>query len=163
MYTISSMRRDSTYQNFIKAGCLQIFLLIYNILSSMYLFLPPLFSVLFLYFVLLFRTQRYYSLISFVVVMMVFEVSKGFYPGILLVTYSLVYMFLFPNIVKIFDNFNVFDIFYAPAIYILYFVLNFFVLLFYSSDIDIWSPMIFYYIFIESVIMLVIRWIFGIK
>lgn len=157
------MRRDSTYQNFIKASLFQCFLLIYNILSSMYLFLPPLFGALFLYFVLLFRSNRYYSLSSFIVVMIIFEVSKGFYPGILLVTYSLVYMFLFPNIVKIFDNFNFFNFFYSPIIYILYLVLNFSVMLFYNSDVHIWSYMIFYYILIESIIMLVARWIFGIK
>lgn len=157
------MRRDSTYQNFIKASLFQGFLLAYNILSSMYLFLPPLFGALFLYFILLLKLERYYSLLSFVVVMIVFEVSKGFYPGILLITYSLVYMFLFPNIVKIFDNFNVFEFFYSPIIYIIYFVLNFSVMLFYNSDVHIWTYMIFYYMLIESIIMLVARWIFGIK
>lgn len=163
MQAISYMRRDSTYQNFVKASLFQIFLLIYNILSSIYLFLPPLFGVLFLYFVLLLRKERYYSLYSFVAVMCIFEISKGFYPGILFVTYSLVYIFLFPNIVKIFDNFNAFDIFYTPIIYILYFILNFFILLFYNYNVDIWSPMIIYYIFVESIIALVVRWIFDIK
>ncbi len=157
------MRRDSTYQNFIKASFFQFFLLIYNILSSMYLFLPPLFGVLFLYFTLLFNSKRYYSFISFIVVMIIFEVSKGFYPGILLVVYSFVYMFLLPNIVKIFDNFNFFELFYSPIIYICYFILNFSVMLLYNADVHIWSYMIFYYIFIESIIMLVVRWIFGIK
>ena len=157
------MRRDSTYQNFIKTSLFQGFLLAYNILSSMYLFLPPLFGALFLYFILLLKLERYYSLLSFVVVMIVFEVSKGFYPGILLITYSLVYMFLFPNIVKIFDNFNIFEFFYSPIIYIIYFVLNFSVMLFYNYDVHIWTYMIFYYMLIESIIMLVARWIFGIK
>lgn len=129
----------------------------------MYLFLPPLFGALFLYFILLLKLERYYSLLSFVVVMIVFEVSKGFYPGILLITYSLVYMFLFPNIVKIFDNFNIFEFFYSPIIYIIYFVLNFSVMLFYNYDVHIWTYMIFYYMLIESIIMLVARWIFGIK
>ena len=163
MQAISYMRRDSTYQNFVKASLFQGFLFVYNIFSSLYLFLPPLFGVLFLYFILLFRKERYYSLYFFIVLMCVFEVSKGFYPGILFVSYALVYIFLFPNIMKIFDNFNIFDIFYPPIIYILYFMLNFFVLLFYNDDVDIWNSMIVYYVFVESIIMLVARWIFDIK
>ena len=33
----------------------------------------------------------------------------------------------------------------------------------YNYDVDIWSPMIIYYIFVESIIALVVRWIFDIK
>lgn len=163
MHSFSDMRRNSTNKNYISTSLFLLFLLFYNFLSSMYLFLPPLFGVLFLYFAYLFRTSKYYTLLFFTIVTFVFEINKGFYPGVLFIIYSLVYVFLFPKITKIFDNFNIFEIFYPPIIYILYFLINFFIMLFYNDNINIWTSMVFTYILCEIILILVLRWILGIK
>ncbi|RAX54672.1 hypothetical protein CCY99_02600 [Helicobacter sp. 16-1353] len=157
------MRRNSTYKNYINTSLFLCFLLFYNFLSSMYLFLPPLFGVLFLYFIRLFNDSRYYALFFFALVTFVYEIDKRFYPGILFIIYILVYILLFLKIVKIFGKFNIFEILYAPIIYISYFFINFFIMLLYNDNIDIWTPMIFLYILCEIILILVIRWIFGIK
>lgn len=163
MHSFPDMRRNSTYQNALNTGLYLAFLIIYNFFSSMYLFLPPLFAVLFLYFIGLVKNLRYYTMFCFIIIICSFEVSKGFYPGVLIVVYSLVYIFLFPKITTIFSNYNLFEFFYAPIIYILYFLLNSLIILFYNANVDIWSMMIVWYIVCESIIIVVIRWILGIK
>lgn len=163
MYSISNMRRNSTYKNTINTSLFLLFLLFYNFLSSMYLYLPPLFALLFFYFVHLIKDSRYYALFFFTFLMFICEIDKGFYPGVLFIIYSLVYMLLFPKIVKIFDKFNILEILYIPIIYISYFLINFFILLFHNDDFNIWTSMVFVYIFYEIILMLVIRWILGIK
>lgn len=163
MYSFPNMQRNSAYKTFVNTSLFLCFLIFYNAFSSMYLFLPPLFGILFLYFINLFEKERFYSLLFFIIVLFVFESDKGFYPGILFILYYAVYVFLFPKIVKIFDNFNLFEIFYVPIIYISYFIIYFIIFSVYDDSNGIFTSMLFVYIFEEVILVLVIRWILGIK
>lgn len=161
MHAFSNMRRNSSYKNFIDIALFIFFLLVYDALSSMYIFLPPLFGILFLSFVKLYQAKRYYSFFAFILTLCILEATKGLYPGILLVVYSLVYIFAFNLVVKMFKYFNVFEVLYIPLVYFLLLVLNSFVAI-KNSDVVFFSPMIMLYIVLEIVI-LVIRWILNIK
>lgn len=161
MYAFSSMRRNSSYKNFIDIAIFICFLLVYDALSSMYIFLPPLFGILFLSFMRLYQAKRYYSFFAFVLTLFVLEATKGLYPGILLVVYSLVYIFAFNFVVKMFKYFNVFEALYIPLVYFLLIFLNSFAAI-KNSDVVFFSPMIFLYIILE-IIILVIRWILSTK
>lgn len=161
MHAISGMRRNSSYQNFIDISIFICFLLVYDALSSMYIFMPPLFGILFLSFVRLYQDKRYYSLFAFILSLCILEATKGLAPGILLVVYSLVYIFVFNRVVKMFKYFNVFEVIYIPIVYFLLIVLNSFAAI-KNSDIALFSPMIAVYIILEITI-LVGRWILNIK
>lgn len=153
------MRRNSSSQNFVDICLIISFLLVYDALSSMQLILPPLFGILFLSFVKLFESDRYYSLFAFVIMLGIMETSKGFYPGTLFVVYCLVYIFIFNRIEKMFRFVNIFEQIYIPIIYILLLVLN---TLITFGDKSFLTPMILWYIVIETLIM-VGRWILNIK
>lgn len=141
-----------------------IFLFIYNCISSMYLLLPPLFGVIFLYFSRIVYNKQYYCLFIFTLCLFLCEVDKGYYPGVLFVIYSIIYIFLSPKIIKTFKNFSIFEFIYVPIIYVTYIILNdFLILLGGGSDIKVIIPMLFWYIMIESIIVLVIRWASDIK
>ena len=160
MQKVSYMRRNSSTQNFVDICLFVGFLLIYDALSSMQLILPPLFGILFLSFVKLFESERYYSLFAFVVTLGIMEINKGFAPGTLFVVYCLVYIFVFNRIEKVLRFVSVFELIYTPIIYIALLVLNSFIS--FGDEVGFVTPMILWYIFAESLIM-VGRWILNIK
>lgn len=160
MQEISSMRRNSTTQNFIDICLLLGILLIYDALSSMHLWLPPLFGILFLAFVNFYQKERYYSLFAFVIVLCVMEANKGFCPALLFVIYSLVYIFLHNRIVKMFKYVNVVELIYIPAIYLSLIILNSF---FAINPQNLLSfTLLLWYIFAE-ILMMVCVWILNIR
>ncbi len=163
MHSFPDMRRNSTYQSFVNTSIFLFALVIYNALSSIYIILPPLFGILFLYFAKLFDSKRYYSFIAFIVVLCIFEADKGFYPGMLFIVYSLVYMFLFHKVIKMFRNVNIFEIFYIPIIYISYIILSNFIAILIGNDIHTFTMMICFYVLSEILFLLAIRWILGIN
>lgn len=160
MQEISSMRRNSTTQNFIDICLLLGILLIYDAISSMHLWLPPLFGILFLAFVNFYQKERYYSLFAFVIVLCVMEANKGFCPALLFVIYSLVYIFLHNRIVKMFKYVNVVELIYIPAIYLSLIILNSF---FAINPQNLLSfTLLLWYIFAE-ILMMVCVWILNIR
>lgn len=160
MQEISSMRRNSTYQNFIDSALFVSVLLIYDALSSMHLWLPPLFGILFLVFVNFYEKGRYYSLFAFVIVLCVMEANKGFCPALLFIIYCLMYMFLHNRIVKAFKYVNIVELIYIPAIYLALIILNSFFAL--NSQNLPSINFLLWYIFAE-ILMMVCVWILNIK
>lgn len=160
MQKVSIMRRNSSYQNFIDICLFLGILLVYDAFSSMYLFLPPLFGILFLSFVKLYEKERYYSLCVFVITICIMEANKGFCPTSLLSIYCIMYLFLHNKIIKMFKYVNVFEIIYIPVVYLVLIILNSFINI---SDENILSlTLLLWYIFIE-ILMMVGIWILNIK
>ena len=160
MQKVSNMRRNSSTQNFVDICLIIGFLLIYDALSSMQLILPPLFGILFLTFVKLFESERYYSLFAFVITLGIMEINKGFAPGTLFVVYCLVYIFVYDRLEKMFRFVNIFELIYTPIIYVALLVLNSFIS--FGDEASFATPMILWYVFAESLLM-VGRWILNIK
>lgn len=160
MHEISGMRRNSTAKNFVDSALFFSVLLIYDALSSMHLFLPPLFGILFLAFVSYYERERYYSLFAFVIVLCVMEANKGFCPALLFIIYCLIYIFLHNRIVKMFKYVNIVELIYIPAVYVALIILNsFFVLN--AQNLPLINLLL-WYIFAE-ILMMVCVWIVNIK
>lgn len=160
MHEISGMRRNSTAKNFVDSALFFSVLLIYDALSSMHLFLPPLFGILFLAFVSYYERGRYYSLFGFVIVLCVMEANKGFCPALLFIIYCLIYIFLHNRIVKMFKYVNIVELIYIPAVYVALIILNsFFVLN--AQNLPLINLLL-WYIFAE-ILMMVCVWIVNIK
>lgn len=140
-----------------------VLLLFYNALSSMFLYLPPLFGVLFLYFHRIIEAERYYSLLFFTLALFICESSEGYYPGILFIVYTIVYVFLSSKVRKTFKHFDALEFFYVPVIYLLYILFNDFLIFIVGKEVNIVIPLLFLYVFFESFLMLVIKWILDIK
>jgi len=90
------MQRSITYPLYIKAIPLLLLYLVYESLSSIYLFLPPLFGVIFFYFIRSLDKQDL-SLLFFVVLFaLIYEADKGYLFLSSLVYFSFVYKFILP-------------------------------------------------------------------
>ena len=92
------MQRSITYPLFIKAIALFILYLLYESLSTIYLFLPPLFGVLFFFFIRSLDKQDISLLLLIVALLLVYEADKGYLFLSSLVYFSFVYKFILPKI-----------------------------------------------------------------
>ena len=92
------MQRSITYPFYIRAIPLFILYVIYESLSSIYLFLPPLFGVLFFYFIRSINKQDIGLLLFVVLLCIVYEAEKGYLFLSSLVYFSFVYKFILPKI-----------------------------------------------------------------
>ncbi len=92
------MQRSITYPFFIKAVALFLLYLLYESLSTIYLFLPPLFGLLFFYFIRSLDKQDISLLLLVVAMLLVYETDKGYLFLSSLVYFSFVYKFILPKI-----------------------------------------------------------------
>lgn len=154
---------DDFYNNLFSSISFFTLLIFYNTLSSMYIMLPPLFGILFLYFIKLINARRNYSLFVFCILLGSFEIDKGSLPGILFIIYSLMYIFVIHKFIKTFENLNLFEFVYIFIIYVAYATLNTTLILMNDGNTNTAYPMLLFYVLVECVLLMVIRWISDIK
>ncbi len=97
------MQRSITYPFYIKAITLFLLYLLYESLSNIYLFLPPLFGVLFFYFIRSLDKQDISLLLLVVALSLVYEADKGYLFLSSLVYFSFVYRFILPKIEQVIE------------------------------------------------------------
>ncbi|WP_345973932.1 hypothetical protein [Sulfurimonas sp. HSL3-7] len=92
------MQRSITYPFYIKALSLFTLYLLYESLSTIYLFLPPLFGVLFFYFIRALDKQEISSLLLVASMLLLYEADKGYLLFSSLVYFTFVYKFILPKL-----------------------------------------------------------------
>jgi len=92
------MQRSITYPFFVKALLLFVLYLIYESLSNVYLFLPPLFAVLLFYFIRALDRQDVALLLLVTSLTLVYEADKGYLVFSSLVYFAFLYKFIFPKL-----------------------------------------------------------------
>jgi len=97
------MQRSITYPFYIKAVTLFLLYLVYESLSTIYLFLPPLFGVLFFYFIRSLDKQDISLLLFIVILSLVYEADKGYLFLSSLVYFSFVYKFILPKLEQVIE------------------------------------------------------------
>lgn len=103
MQTFSGMQRNSAYQTaFIGLAYLLVYA-VYVGLSSIYLFLPPLFGILFLYFMRALEKERMEFLLLVALMLVLYEVEKGYLLFSSLVFFGLMYRFIVPKLRQYID------------------------------------------------------------
>ena len=82
MQTFSSMRRNSTHQNFVASFFIFVVLFITQILSSLYPWIPPLSGFCFAYVILATKQGSHHKFNLFMVLLYLsfYDVYQGFYP-----------------------------------------------------------------------------------
>jgi len=124
--------------------------LIYESLSSIYLFLPPMFAVLFLLYSRAMEKQDYILLSILAFCLMIYETDKGYLLFSSIIYFTLINNFIMPKIKKNFNcNFciKIFDVLIAYLGYYLF-------LIFLANIFLLESPSINYYIVYYIVIEL---------
>ena len=97
------MQRSITYPLYIKAITLFLLYLVYESLSTIYLLLPPLFGVLFFYFIRSLNKQDISLLLLVVILLLVYEADKGYLFFSSLVYFSFVYKFILPKLEQVIE------------------------------------------------------------
>ena len=92
------MQRSFTYKKILKGIIIAIVFGPYQSLGSIYLFLPPLFGVLFFYFIHSLKQENLPALVLIIVLLLIFEAEKDFLLFSSLVYFTFVYRFVIPRL-----------------------------------------------------------------
>jgi len=92
------MQRSFTYQKILKGLGIAIVFGLYQSLSSIYLLLPPLFGVLFFYFIHALKKENLPALVLIIGLLLIFEAEKDFLLFSSLVYFTFVYRFVIPRL-----------------------------------------------------------------
>ncbi len=125
MQIIPDMQRDSIYKTDIKYLFIFVLLVIYESISSIYLFLSPLFGVAFylILFSIRHRKEPFLIFLSFLYIL-IYEIDKGFIPFSFLIFFLVYYKFIFEKIEHLFVSRNYRIFFHVLNGYIGYYLLN---------------------------------------
>ncbi len=92
------MQRSLSDKKILNNTGIVIAFVLYQSLSSIYLFLPPLLGVLFFYFIYALEKEEVGSLILVIVLLLLFEAEKDFLLFGTLVYFTFVYRFVIPRL-----------------------------------------------------------------
>ena len=112
------MQRSITYPFYIKATTLFLLYLVYESISTIYLLLPPLFGVLFFYFIRSLNKQDTSLLLLIVLLSLVYEADKGYLFLSSLVYFSFVYKFILPKLEQVIECKRCLHLIYMVLAYI---------------------------------------------
>ena len=103
MQTFSGMQRSISDQNSLTPFIYVALFVLYEGLSSIYLFLPPLLGVLFFLFIKAFKKEDLLSIILIVFSILVFESEKGYLLFTTVIYFALVLKLILPKIEQSFN------------------------------------------------------------
>jgi len=118
------MQRSITYPFYIKAFMLFTLYLVYESLSTIYLFLPPLFGILFYYFIRALDKQDIALLLLVVALSLVYEADKGYLMLSSLVFFSFTYKFINPKLEQLIECRRCLDLIYIIIAYLGYWLFS---------------------------------------
>jgi len=150
------MRRDSAYQETLKALLLFVLIIGYGALTDMVYYLPPFFGVAFFLFCTFLDRKQWLYLLPIVVFLLFFEATKNFLLFSSMIFFALSYYLLLPKVRQLFGtrkHLIPLFVFYAYGGYYLF--LSLLGALF-ELDMPDFSLILFYYAAVEMFFLLVL-------
>ncbi len=125
MQALSNMQRNSLYKTNLKYFIIFLLLVIYESLSSIYLYLTPLYGVAF-YFILKNIHKKDYFFPNFLAFLYIsiFEVDKGFIPFSFIIFFIIYYFFILDKVEHFFTKNSYKVFFHISNAYIGYYLIN---------------------------------------
>jgi hypothetical protein len=147
------MQRSISYQNSLDSFLYFILFVGYESLCSIYLFLPPLFAVLFVLFIDALDNKKSVNFIFVLLSLIIYEASMGFSLFVSIIYFTILYKFVIPILKKSINQAYMLKIVYVLSAYI-----GFFIFLKILSAIFLLPPpemsyYVFYYMLIEFFIV----------
>ena len=136
MQTISNMQRDSFYKTYLKYLLLFIGLVFYESITSIYLYLSPLFGVVFFYLLQnIYKKESIPKVVLGFIYIFIYEIDKGFIPLSFFIFFGFYYHFIYDKI-EYFFNEKIYKIaVHITGGYIGYYVINVMISYLYNYDI----------------------------
>ena len=150
------MQRSITNQKSLTPFLYVLLFIIYEGLSSIYLFLPPMFAVLFLLFTRAIKREDTVAIFLVSFCLLVFEADKGYLLFSSLIYLTLVYKFIIPKIITNFSCVSCVKISYVLFAYIGFFIFSLLIAKIFLLPIPSINYYIIYYIVIEFLIVSVL-------
>lgn len=151
------MRRNSSDKNYLGFILFSTFLVLLQIMGSLYTLLPTFVGVFFTYIILNFHDdkKRYYIYLSFLYLIS-YEFTRGFYLFSYVFTFIFFYNFFVDKIRNNFTCVNCILFIYVLFAYIGHYFINAFIAYLLNQDISSFSNEYLYYIVIDSIISMMI-------
>ena len=119
------MQRNSLYKTDLKYLLIFLLLIVYESMTSIYLYLSPLYGVAFVYVAKYMQDKRYiFRVFLAFLYIFVFEIDKDFIPLSFLLFFSIYYLFVMHKIERFFSNKNYIVFFHILNAYIGYYFIN---------------------------------------
>jgi len=122
MQTLSCMQRSITHQTVVKSLGYVVLFVLYSSLSTIYPFLPPLFSVLFVLFVRALNRKDIFSLVLISFCLLVFEANNGYLLFSTIFYFYIAAKFFLPKVEQSFNCYSCIKIMDVLMAYIGYFL-----------------------------------------
>ncbi|MDR1976979.1 MAG: hypothetical protein LBQ18_08335 [Campylobacteraceae bacterium] len=151
MQTFSGMRRNSSHHQYLKLTILALALVLYQIFSSVYVFLSPLVGFFFVYIVKNFKRDSL-ELYLALAYMAFFELNQGFYLFSIALLFALFYNFLKPRIEAVFENESWIIAITVVSAYMGLFLINSLLAYFFDGEFFYLSIVYFFYIVIDTIL-----------
>lgn len=151
------MRRSSTEQNYLRFILICLSLVLYQILSSLYTFLPLFVGLFFTYIVINFENEdsKIYIYLSFLY-LTVYDLDKGFYLFSSSLFLFIFYYLFVDKIRNFFSCNNCIIAIYVVAAYLGHSLLNSFIAYILNQDMPSFSQEYFYYIVLDIILAIVL-------
>jgi hypothetical protein len=143
------MQRSILNKKFITLASYVIIFIIYESLSNIYLFLPPLFAVLFVLFARKIKQDDALFVFAISFCLLVYEADKGFVAFSSIIYFAFIYRFILPKIVKNFGCEPCIRISHVLLAYIGFFLFSLLLAKIFETPAPVLSYYIIYYIVIE--------------
>jgi len=125
MQTFSNMQRSISHKKNIKNIFLYVLIFtLYQSLSSIYLFLPPLFGILFIFFIQALNKQDNISILFISLCLVIFEAEKGYILFSSIIFLLVAYKFILPKIKQSFNCYSCIKFTYILLAYLGFLVTN---------------------------------------
>ncbi len=151
------MQRNSFYKTNIKYLLFFLFCVFYESLSSIYIYLAPLFGVAFYYLLTNIKNkEKYFQIFLVFLYILIFEVDKGFIPLSFIIFFLLYYFFLFERIEHFFNKKISKIFFHIINAYIGYYLTNLILDYIFGYSIPNINFLYLFYIIVDTLIAVVL-------
>lgn len=151
------MRRSSTDNQYIKVSLFSLFLIIYQIMTSIYTFLPLFVGVFFAYIIVNYEDEkkRNYIYLTFIYLSL-YDLNKGFYLFTYIFLFFLFYNLFVEKIRNFFTCSNCIIAIYVSVAYLGHYLINSFIAYVLNTQGPLFLADYFYYIAIDTVLAVIL-------
>lgn len=148
------MQRSFSYKKILAGTSLSIGFVLYQSLSSIYLLLPPMFAVLFFYFINALEKENLSRLLFIILLLLVFEAEKDFLLFSSLVYFTFIYRFVIPRLRIMIDCTVCLKVILVLVAYLGYILYSYILSQVLWVEVPTFDWHIFYYMFMEFFLVL---------
>ncbi len=157
MQTFSNMQRNSLHKTNLTYFIIFLLLVVYESISSIYLYLTPLFGVAF-YFLLIniYKKDHFFPNFLTILYIFIFEVDKGFIPFSFIIFFIIYYFFILDKIEHFFSKKSYKIFFHIFNIYIGYYIINLILSYLFNCEIPSFDFKYLLYIVTDTLIVIIL-------